>query len=406
MAKSGENQHRRDFKVYFLMTIGVGFLVWRDPSPGLGWWLFNSCVFYFANLPATILHEIGHVLGGILTRWRAFQVVIGWYGKPVFEKRLWGVKWQLNSVPVGGFAYIFPVNEKWFRTKASVVYLAGPMANAIAAVICFSFVSLPFPAASEGLAVTGMFGLANLICVVMSVIPWKIKTVTGSMDNDGRLVCQTFFNRREFRNKVMAGSYQMESITLREREEYLAAAQLVDHALLQYSDNFELLSMKHLLALDLGHYQDARLGYQEMLGKNCKTPFHEALILNNIAWADIMIGDEQLLPEALHNSEKAMTVLGTESAIQGTRGSALILTGNVTEGIALLKQAIASKGADTRGEALNACMIGIGESKLGNMAECNRWREIAEQLDAKCPLLGRIPNENGEVAVGRGWYGD
>lgn len=73
-----------DFIPSFLHTAGLILLVVL---------FFNFMIF---------VHELGHFLAG---KWRGayidrFQI---WFGRPIWQKKLWGVQWGLGWIPAGGF---------------------------------------------------------------------------------------------------------------------------------------------------------------------------------------------------------------------------------------------------------------------------------------------------------------
>src|SRR5947209_2159217 len=66
-----------------------------------------------------------------------------------------------------------------------------------------------------------------------------------------------------------------------------------------------------------------------------------AILLNNIAWADLLSWNQDVLGRACDFSQQAIEALPWESYVKGTRGSALVASGEVERGMILLRQALA-----------------------------------------------------------------
>jgi tetratricopeptide (TPR) repeat protein len=116
------------------------------------------------------------------------------------------------------------------------------------------------------------------------------------------------------------------------------------------------------------------------------------VVLNNIASADVLIGDPDLLAEADRCSAEAYQNAPWAPPVVGTRGVVLAEMGRLDEGIALLKEAMA-KNTEAQGKAFEACYIAIGEKRRGNLAEGQRYLDMARSLDPRCFLIGRAANE-------------
>jgi len=110
------------------------------------------------------------------------------------------------------------------------------------------------------------------------------------------------------------------------------------------------------------------------------------LLLENIAYTNILINRVDLLQEAAIYSAEAYQNAPWEPAIIGTRGAVLVELGQLDEGIMLLKVAMA-KHSSAQGKAANACHAAIGESRRGNVSESQHYFHIARSLDPQCYLL-------------------
>lgn len=101
-----------------------------------------------------------------------------------------------------------------------------------------------------------------------------------------------------------------------------------------------------------------------------------------------MMGKPELLHKADTCSRLALEKMPWIVYNKGTRGSVLVELGKYEEGLRLLHDAMRNH-TEKRGQALDACHIGIAEARRGNLAESRNYFAIARRLDPKCKLLDR-----------------
>ena len=104
--------------------------------------------------------------------------------------------------------------------------------------------------------------------------------------------------------------------------------------------------------------------------------------------AKFIAGGTNLLEEADHFSNEAMTVLSWMPPVRGTRGTVLAVLGRTDEGVPLLREAMQSNDT-AHGKALNACMLASVEARRGNLPESRIYLDEARKLDPNCFLLDR-----------------
>lgn len=118
-----------------------------------------------------------------------------------------------------------------------------------------------------------------------------------------------------------------------------------------------------------------------------------AIMINNVAWSDLVSRDPELIPESLDFSAQAYRALPWMPEIKGTRGSILMETGEVEAGMTLLQQALA-ENESLSNQSLNALFLARGLSRLGRKHEAVVMFERAKSLDPTCSLL-----RNGEWGI-------
>ena len=117
-------------KQQIVIFLAIGFVAWRFVGTDLG--DFFAVIAYFALLfiflrVATIIHECGHLVAGLLVGAKPERMVLG-IGHEVARIRFDRFKLIINSKPVGGYV-IAPLTFTSFkRLRLAVVLLGGVLA--------------------------------------------------------------------------------------------------------------------------------------------------------------------------------------------------------------------------------------------------------------------------------------
>lgn len=91
-------------------------------------------------------------------------------------------------------------------------------------------------------------------------------------------------------------------------------------------------------------YQDSRETFLQLFEtEDAREPGRHYILLNNVAYLNILLSDPSLLPEADQFSAEAFKHLPWVPPIMGRRGTVLVELGQLDEGSALLKKAPETK---------------------------------------------------------------
>jgi tetratricopeptide (TPR) repeat protein len=153
-----------------------------------------------------------------------------------------------------------------------------------------------------------------------------------------------------------------------------------------------LLNVSGVIYTYLNEYARAREVFTRLLARPNLAAGSKYLFMNNVAYADVLLDDPALLPEADGYSAAAYKNIPWEPAIQGTRGLVLVLLGNPGEGLPLLRGAF-GKHTNNRSKAADACYIALGEFRQGNRDAAQKYLDAARSLDPECPVIARIERE-------------
>lgn len=152
-----------------------------------GYWLYMAlwlCIYLLMSLPCIVIHEAGHLLGGLLSGYRFCSFRVLSFMLIRLDGRL-----QLKRMKIagtGGQCQMDPPLLKEGRFPFILYYLFGPLANGIAAaaalaVILTHWVEWMYIWDPIAVSVLNIFLLMNLYYMLLNGIPMR----TRYIDNDG-----------------------------------------------------------------------------------------------------------------------------------------------------------------------------------------------------------------------------
>jgi len=247
-----------------------------------------------------------------------------------------------------------------------------------------------------------LFFLTNLIVVIENLFPHNIKTSVGKMSSDGKAIWQTLFLKREAMEELHAAWFGLEGMVCNEKGDFSGALSWCERGLTLYPENPFLLNLRGNVLLELNQFQPARECFLKLLSSSADNKLFRALILNNIAYADALLGRDALLSEADQYSQEALASLSWVAAVKGTRGTVLVALGRYDEALPLLRESM-ELAETASGKAQNACFISMAEIRLGNFDESTKYLAQARQLVPNCFLIGRaeaVLNEVMQSSIG------
>jgi tetratricopeptide (TPR) repeat protein len=285
----------------------------------------------------------------------------------------------------------------WMRMNHFLVVLGGPFVNVMALVPVVALISVKGPLGGAYLyvLVPGVaWAIANLTLLASSLPPYhnKVGDLPYRLPSDGLALLTTPFLSIEKRRSMHARYFMQEAEASYQDGRAGDARRWAERGLHLYPGEPTLLFLMGTYQVRLGEYRPGRDLLHSLLTRADLNPSARALILNNIAWADLMLGDGGPLGEADAFSAEAWTALPWMPALCGTRGAVLVERGELDEGIRLLRTAL-EKNASSYTRAVNACYLAIGEGRCGDFAAALSYLETAGKLDPNCSMLARVRAE-------------
>ncbi len=111
--------------------------------------------------------------------------------------------------------------------------------------------------------------------------------------------------------------------------------------------------------------------------------------LDFFATCVLMYGATEFLAEADRYSEELYELKPDEWTVKGTRGSILIETGRLEEGMSILQE-VMDKDPSAFDRAISASFLALAELKRNNVDVAAEWLRKSRDLDPNCGSLKRI----------------
>jgi tetratricopeptide (TPR) repeat protein len=348
-------------------------------------------VWYLLFLPAiVVIHEAGHAVASLLLGHQVYEIRIG--AGPALRLNVGRTRILIGAIPVSGHVASGSANALGFRWRQLVIIAAGPATNAL--MFGVGVLYLPSNLLRE-------FAIVNAFLLINNLLPFSQRTPLGPQANDGLALVRTLFDPDAELEEQRVGITAVEAQRLVELGDRDGASAVVREALVMYPHSRILRTwLGHHLVVS-GRFVEARDVFSALVedDEQREGPFPRgryrasyAIHLNNLAWADLMLADPELIVEANAASARAIELLPGPPAIWGTRAFALIATSHFAEGIALAQKAF-KKERDPVNRALQACVVAIGHARNWRFADSERWHALARGLDAQCALLDRVTRE-------------
>jgi hypothetical protein len=337
----------------------------------------------FAALWAAIaFHELGHAVVALTVGHHVFEVRVG--AGPSLPMHVGRTRLHLGLIPA--FGYVMSVSDKpsAYRVKRLLIGASGIVVNA----------GLAWWMLSRGIRMVGFeaaFFFFNVAGAFGSLIPLATKTPGGPLRPDIVFLFRTLFASPLALDEERAMFHAVDHALGRDVDDLAAVRREIREGLEHHPDSPALRGWLGLNLLRSERYAEARAVLESLAhpagdaGRNVE-PHVRAMYQNDLAWADLMVGDERLVDEADTASARAIEVLPIHPGVMRTRAFALIRTGRMREGVSLAERAYARLRLP-RDRAVAAAIAAIGHALDYRIGDAERWLARAAGLDAECPLL-------------------
>ena len=395
LCPSCESKHgdKELMQVVWIMVGLWGFailLFWLTPEINLGPFVWNFGLLLVFPFVSTVAHELGHVFAGRLAGIHITGIEIG-RGPLVADFRLWGFRWQFRAAPLGGFAFGVPKGGAWVRLRQTLFILGGPLANLFLIGVALALMGLGEAPSFDFMLRFNpgkMLLITNATFFLSSLVPYMMDTSRGKYPSDGLLLWRTWRWSRADIDAAVPYGYAVEAQDLFSQRKNAEAIVVLWEGLKEYPDDLCLEQVRADSLLSQGKAAEARPIYAKLLGRYSKFEQVRYTMFNNIAYADLLMGDPALMWEADAGSRLALEAQPWVAPFKGTRGAVLVEMGDLDAGLRLLHEAM-RENEDDRNKAVNACCIGIAHARRGDAELSRSYFALACRLDPECVWLKR-----------------
>jgi hypothetical protein len=388
--KKQSRSHR--LTLALLVLFGV-ITVWFNPS--MAPYVLGLLAGFLLSYPMIFLHELMHALVARLVGFHVFIIHLG-AGRVIYSTRLFGIRWYIHNGPISGSTSVAGLPMPYYQARQFLILSAGPGFHVVLIVLLNWLMAAGrglFPVWVDTMLV--MLFFFNVFVLLVNMIPRETTYAAGVTGTDGYQMLKILQGKDQPEN--FAGYYAAQALDATDRGDSAEARRWCDAGREQYPDDPVLLQTDCFLLLRGEDYALARGLLIHQLQIEPKMPeVRKYITYNNIAYADLMLEDPGLLPQADTLSAEAFNNMPWEPAIIGTRGETLIQLGQVADGIALLKLALA-RNVDPKNKALDAAYLARAKFRCGQLQDSKKYLGLAEKFDPNCVMLARVKIEMEEI---------
>ena len=377
------------------LAVGVplgALILHHDPDAPAGKLFLGLSLMQIYLLLAIVSHELGHACAARWLGWRVFLIRIG-SGRVVWRGRCLGFDWVWHQWPWDGQTQVVPARADGMRPRLAAILLGGVAANALIAAAVgwashpadteWDWQALPLPAQ--------WFLVTNAGVVITNLWPRRLPNSTAA-GTDGYLLLSLLHWKAVDQNRLQALRHALEAGACFEAGDEAGMRKWYAEGLRLFPEDANLLNFAAIDRLNRGEVLAAREAFLDLLKlQPAGTPAHQ-LFLNNVAYADLLADQPELLAEADDYSQHAFATLPQVPAVRGTRGSVLVMRGKYEAGCQLLREARAGNPQPGQ-KAANDCFLAVAAIRQGRLAEGRELLARARAGDPKCLLLGRVERE-------------
>jgi tetratricopeptide (TPR) repeat protein len=376
-----------------------------------------------------IPHEIGHAVAAWLLGFRVFAIQFG-YGNRFCHFKILGVTIELCGIPWGGITRATARGQKLIRCRSFLFILAGPAVN----VLLFAIVLALMPSTdfrllkqiftgsfemkilfdskpSLPLFFAATFMLANLYLLASCLWPHRSTRIGLPVESDGLQLLKIPFRTEQVLREAHAAYFAQEAGSSAEDKCHTEAADWCRKGLALYPENVFLRYLFGVWLVNIKDFVKARellwdLTVQPKVNLHVKIASWSMVAVANILIAesipDVLPDRSATLPlsadliqQALGCSQEALEAAPWSPDFKATRGAVLIEAGELNEGLALLRGAVAEFDGENN-KAFYTCYIALGEFRSGRTVEANESLAVARKLNPQCLALEVMAREFAE----------
>lgn len=340
--------------------------------------LASSAVVIAAWFSALLIHEGGHVIAGLMVKFRILEIRLG-TGPLLFSTNLGHCRLYLHALPVTGWVKASPQEFAWYRIRNMILTAGGPVASAAILLLVVSFPPWISRVDSNLNRLSELFGVM-VVCAsgyvfLTSLIPRSYKLYGQVVQSDGlQLLRVPFLSEEEMADAD--GFFAISKICQFIKEnDYMCAEQWFRRIWRSQplGNDFQWSEAMAQVLAETGHTEEARLVYHRILDSDQASlvPSIRRDALDALACLSVYYDRPDLLLESKTLITQALGEFPDSITIKGTMGSILFELGEVEAAVPLLSEVLDASSSPLDC-AISGAYLALAAAKKGDRCESKR----------------------------------
>ena len=372
-------------------------LILLQTPKGVAAWLFlNGILIIVMSWIMLIPHELAHAGVARLLGLRVHGLVWG-RGRALVQFSVRGLPVQIRAMPGIGLTYSEINDRPGYRLKRILVLLAGPMSHAfmLALGVCFLSGLWTHEDMVEHFAPASVFMIANVLLLVNNLYPRKIANL-GLTTDGGQILALCRGGDKAKAGMVTHGAAAEATFHL-EAGRWAQAEAVVRQALSIYPQDW-VLRLNHGICLAQVEQLPAAIRVtRALLGEPIPHEGMGAIAKNNLAYFELVAGNESQKEQMLSLSLEAYTLLPWLPACISTYGSVQAFYGDPDVALAVLANPKLESCTSWERASIHAAHA-LAHARKGNAEAAKKLLRLAESLDATSVMLRNARERVPELA--------
>ncbi len=354
------------------------FLPWAPPLMVA---LANLCWLLLLLALLVPWHELGHVVALLALGGRLFTVRWG-VGRIVWQGRWRSVSVILgqnlfSGITLGGFA-----SSRLSRLRLAGFVAAGPAANLLlAGVLLWWQGGWRLPLLGNHIAWWELLTVATLLQAIMALAPVSASVGAQRLPTDGAWLLNLLLgrvSRATIQQSYFANGLQQAV----QSGDLTMATAMAAEAIARHPDETWAQELNVLNQLVQGEGEGALRFYRQLLGDEAVAQYSDlqcAILLNNAAWAAVLVGGQENLAAGLTQAEQAFAMLPWVDSVCITYGAILVENGDAKTALRPLTSAYYAY-REPHGKAIAAGYLALVRAMQGDGARSEMLLAEARSL--------------------------
>lgn len=262
-----------------------------------------TLLFFVAQFPLIVMHEIGHALMAAIVGASPYAIVLGrepW----VIDRQFLGLRWRVGRQLSGGLCYHTPCEGAHARLGTILILAGGALMNGVISML-FIAVALVLPASFDHSLVRFsllVVGCSSAFLCVWGLWPREVVTSIGKIPNDGAQILQLLRGRVEDPAKGRGyHRYMLAAFAIADGDFARADAEAA-RALAEYPEPKFAVVIAVLRSVVQCETGEARRAIDELRAHEAAADDDPALrsgVANNLAWAHLLTDEPPLIEQGI-----------------------------------------------------------------------------------------------------------